>query len=447
MSRNNHFERFESHTQLKHFLLNAYLRQWAHILVQDRGRAHRRPRRIWFIDAFAGCGRDGVGAPGSPVIAADVAREIAAEYFGAPKGTALLPDRGMRVIAVEANAKRARRLKGNMQPYAREEPRVASVYTGVLQEFLGDLQPRVRHDPVLYFFDPFGVDGLDAEVLNQVFDGPRREVLLLFSDTGAVRLAGHAVAQAPNREQLLAERTRTKSLFGQDDDATLEQADLTFVEQRLGGYRGKQQSYDKMTRAFGTAAWVEIFLNTPPALRRERLLDLYGETLRKAGAKYVLRFQVTTSAGEHKYTLLHAATHSAAFAAMKKAMHSARRTIPRLAEQPVLFSLDDTKSAETDSRRHNAPAVETVASEEVRHLHDAVEQIARRFAGQAEVRWIDGRAGRVGVKHYALHDTPLLVHQFDDLKGVLARRGYLKTARPLTYAFPQVAEDGLSKAS
>lgn len=440
MSRNTHFERFESHTQLKHFLLNAYLKKWANILV------HRYPR-VWFIDAFAGCGRDAAGAPGSPVIAAEVAREIATERLGTPDGVPLRPDHGMRVIAVEANPTRATALAANMRKYAIEEPRVAQVHRGVLQDFIDVLRPRIRRDPVLYFLDPFGVDGLDAAVLSQLFDGPRREVLLLFSETGAVRLAGHAMAQAPSREQLLAERDFTQSLFGSDDDAAIEQADLAAIDQRLGGYGRKEDSFAKLTRAFGSEEWKTVFLNTPPALRRDRLLDVYCEVLRNAGAKYVLRFQVTTNAGEHKYTMLHASMHPAAFAAMKEAMHSARRTVPRLAEQPVLFSLDDSGATETDSLRAGAPTVETVASDAVRQLRDAVEQIARHFAGQAEVRWTDERAGRVGVKQYALHETPLLIHQFDDLKSELARRRYVTQARPATYAFPHVAEDCLSKAS
>lgn len=447
MSRNKHFERFESHTQLKHFLLKAYLKKWANILVQDRGRDDRRPRRIWFVDAFAGCGRDGVGAPGSPVIAANVAREIAAEYFGAPRGVPLPPDRGMRVIAVEANPAHARALAANMAMYTGEEPRVATVHAGVLQGFITDLQPRVCRDPVLYFLDPFGLDGLDAALLQQLFDGPRREVLLLFSETGAVRLAGHAMAPAPSREHLLAARDSTHSLFGADEDAAIEQEDLSVIDQRLGGYGRKEDSIAKLTRAFGSEAWKPVFLSTPPSLRRERLLDLYGDVLRNAGATYILRFQVTTNAGEHKYTMLHASTHPAAFAAMKEAMHSARRTVPRAAEQPVLFSLDDTESTGLDSARHDAPAVETVASDELRQVHEAVEQIARHFAGQAEVRWTDERARRGGVKQFALHETPLLPHQFDALKDALHRRGYRTASRPTTYAFPHVAQNGWSKAS
>jgi three-Cys-motif partner protein len=440
MSRNNHFERFESHTHLKHFLLTVYLKKWANILVTHY-------RRVWFIDAFAGCGRDDAGAPGSPLIAAQIAREIAAERFAAPAGVELPPRTGMHVIAVESNATRAGRLAENLAPYMTTEPRVAFGHEGVLQDFLADLQPKIRHDPVLYFLDPFGVDGLDAAMLHQLFDGRRREVLMLFSDGGAVRLAGQVEARVPTREALLAEQLHTKSLFGEHGDAEAEAAARADVERRLAGYTSSEQSRAIMTRAYGSDEWVAVTAKTAPSRRREALLDLYCDVLRRAGATHVLRFQVTTNAGLHKYTLLHASTHHAAFAAMKEAMHAARLSRPRGAEQPVLPSLFDASGGEDATSPTDTPSIEAAASDEARQVLEAVEQIARHFAGKADVRWDHGHAGRGSVRQYALHDTPLLIHQFDALKDALRRRGYLTKARPITYAFPNDAQRTLAKAS
>lgn len=56
-----HFELFESHTILKHLILDKYLKRWAAKLLS-------RWDEIWFVDAFAGEGCDRHGNPGSPLI-------------------------------------------------------------------------------------------------------------------------------------------------------------------------------------------------------------------------------------------------------------------------------------------------------------------------------------------------------------------------------------------
>ena len=64
-ARDKHFDEFEPHTLLKHAILKTYLATWAMRLLQW-GRAGDV---VYFVDAFAGQGRDGVGNPGSPAIA------------------------------------------------------------------------------------------------------------------------------------------------------------------------------------------------------------------------------------------------------------------------------------------------------------------------------------------------------------------------------------------
>ena len=68
-----HFERFEEHTLLKHGVFRRYLRTWARKLLFWTGRDFDR---IWVVDGFAGAGSDEVGNPGSPLIAAQTAREV-----------------------------------------------------------------------------------------------------------------------------------------------------------------------------------------------------------------------------------------------------------------------------------------------------------------------------------------------------------------------------------
>lgn len=50
-----HFKESEPHTRLKHAILRIYLFSWAYKLLHSRG---REARCVFFVDAFAGRGRD-----------------------------------------------------------------------------------------------------------------------------------------------------------------------------------------------------------------------------------------------------------------------------------------------------------------------------------------------------------------------------------------------------
>lgn len=69
--REDHFEEFQGHTLLKHLILDKYLKAWANKLLQWGAAGSR----VWFVDAFAGEGADKKGNPGSPLIAAKMARD------------------------------------------------------------------------------------------------------------------------------------------------------------------------------------------------------------------------------------------------------------------------------------------------------------------------------------------------------------------------------------
>lgn len=429
MPRKSHFERFEDHTRLKHFLLSAYLKQWATVL------APHHPR-IWFVDAFAGAGRDGTGVSGSPVIAAEIARAINAEHYAASAGTRLAPGRGMRVIAIEADHARFVRLDDSLRAFANEHPVVAIPREGTLTPPLLDrILEYVGDDPVLYFLDPFGVDGLDAAVLPRLLASSRAEILVLFSDEGAVRLAGKAGAKVPTREELLAERTRDPSLLGDEWDAELAAADRLAVDRVLAGHASNARAEEILARAFGDTNWRQVIDETPVEERRDRFVDLYDDVLRWAGATHVLRFEVSTEAGRHKYTLLHASKHVRAFAVMKDAMHRARNQRAPESLEPTLFGVDARGGGDGSRDDDTAPRVDTAASREAVQLEAVAVAIARHFAGRT-VRW-SGEYGDDTVRAYARDHTPLLFHQFEPLQRVLARRGYLARKRPVEYTFPE----------
>lgn len=448
MPRKNHFERFEDHTRLKHFLLDVYLKQWAVIL------AAKFPR-TWFVDAFAGAGRDTTGTPGSPVIAAGIAREINAEKYGIAAGATLPAAKGMRVIAIEADRKRYERLVDSMRPYTGETlPVVAHVREGTLPSLLDRMLGHVKTDPALYFLDPFGVDGLDAAVLPRLLQGPHAEILLLFSDEGAVRLAGKAGANVPTHEELLAERARDHGLFGlvPDLNAELAAADRLAVDRVLAGHASNGRADEILDRAFGGHAWRAAIDATDREDRQERFIDLYEDLLRHAGAAHVLRFAVSTEARRHKYTLLHASKQVRAFAAMKDAMHRAylRRRPDAPEPAPTLFGLlgdapgaasggappaPGSVNGEGAPTSDTEPVVEAAVTREARQIERAVDTIAAHFAGQAAVRWTDKPPAGT-VQQYALEYTPILKHQFPALQQALEHRGYLSRKTPATYAFP-----------
>jgi three-Cys-motif partner protein len=423
MPRDSHFERFEDHTRLKHFLLDSYLKQWASILLRPHLMSPGQRTRLWFVDAFAGAGRDRTGTPGSPLIAAEIARGVNAEFFPAGPTTSS----GMHVLAMEVDPQRAKQLEEHLEPFSQKPPFV-HVRQGELGEVLSPFLGYVQNDPVLYFLDPFGVEGLDAEMLRNILSAPKAEVLLLFSDEGAVRLAGKASATVPTKAQLLAERQRDPSMFGGEFEEQQAEADRTAVERVLSGHQSNPRAREILNRAFGGEWWQPIIEATPVSQRRERFVGMYEELLRRSGASHVLPFAVTTTAGRHKYTLIHASKHKRAYAAMKEAMHRARR---RFGAQtaPSLF---DGAAAE--------PGFMSV--EFGGDVAAVVDALTRHFAGR-RVRFSGAAYSDESVERFAVDETPLMKHELKALRAELERRGLAvrlpdgRLSVPAEFEFPK----------
>jgi three-Cys-motif partner protein len=418
MSRDTHFEFFHDHTRLKHFLLEVYLKQWGTIHISGRRKAgFPIPTSLWFVDAFAGAGRDEKGTPGSPLIAAEIATQINNEFYpGAGKSS------GMHVLAIEAHAGRYQRLEEALKPYSA----VAEVRHGTLQTRIDKLMPFLeKHSaPALFFLDPFGVHGLDAKLLPQIIRVKRTEILLLFSDEGAVRLAGKAEAKVPTRDDLLEQRRAGRLRFGDDFETQLEELDRLDVEKIIAGHASNSRAAEILDLTFGGKDWRKIVESTPAPQRRLAFVKLYAEVLKEAGAEYVLPFAVTTGEGRHKYTLMHASTHSSAFAAMKEAMYRAHKQRPAPESSEDLFqSLEIDAGADAQGRTFSSGA----------DVHEVVAQVCSAFSGQV-IRWAE-KSGET-VSDYALRHTPLLKQELSALKSELARRGYVEAQRPLTFRFP-----------
>jgi three-Cys-motif partner protein len=421
MPRNTHFELFQDHTRLKHFLLEVYLQQWATILISGRQRKGAPPpKSLWFVDAFAGAGRDEQGTPGSPVIAAKTAMQINAVHYPTVSKTS-----GMHVLAIEAHPGRCQQLKQALEPYAS----VAEVRDGTLQDLIDKVMPFLQKSraPALFFLDPFGVHGLDAKLLPKILGVDRTEILLLFSDEGAVRLAAKAEAKIPSRDELLAQRREGRLSLGDAFDAELDKQDRLDVEKIIAGHASNPRAAQILDLTFGGKDWRKILESTPPAQRRLAFVKLYAEVLKEAGAEYVLRFAVTTGEGRHKYTLMHASTHPSAFVAMKEAMHRAHKQRPAAdTGQDIFQNLGVDLGGEASDRTFSSDA----------DVQEIATQLCTQFGGQS-VRWTGNPPGG-DISGYALRETQLLKHELPLLQAELTRRGYLTVPKPLTYSFPEI---------
>ncbi len=226
----------------------------------------------------------------------------------------------------------------------------------------------------------------------------------------------------------MASRNSGPTILGPEYDAQLEQQERLAVERVLAGHQSNARADQILSTAFGGDYWRPIIQSTPKEQRRAKFVELYEEVLRKAGATHLLRFAVTTEAGRHKYTLVHASKHERAFAAMKDAMHRARGQLPKSETPPSLF---DAAPSEEPELSFGSVGAEIIA---------VADQVEEHFAGRT-IRWT-GEYGDATVKNFARDKTPLFPHEYPELQAELTKRGYVvlkksgKVSRPLEYRLP-----------
>jgi three-Cys-motif partner protein len=137
-------------------------------------------RNIWIVDGFAGSGAYETGEPGSPRVAAVWAREEELR-----RGNPLL-----RCINVERDPTCFEHLQRNLAPWKD----LVTNLSGGFADHLDEILRRIGHDPAFFFLDPFGVNGIEMEVIEKVFhrQNSKTEILLHFSDKSFKRMAGHS---------------------------------------------------------------------------------------------------------------------------------------------------------------------------------------------------------------------------------------------------------------
>lgn len=157
----------------KHTLLRQYLTVWASKL------GSLSPDLV-FIDGYAGTGSYEDGTPGSPLLALDIAREVAEQSN--PKN--------LQCHFVEQRPDHARKLRENVAQHS--ESNRARVHEGSIEDHLDGILATVGQRPTLVFLDPFGAS-FDADLLRESLLAERRqkvEVLLNVSLTTVWRIGG-----------------------------------------------------------------------------------------------------------------------------------------------------------------------------------------------------------------------------------------------------------------
>jgi three-Cys-motif partner protein len=170
------------HTRLKLDSLRVYAPEWFGVMLNLSAKLGFRS--AWFIDAFAGPGRfkDGVGtAPGSPVIACEAARDIAAE--AKRKNRDFTP----RLRFVEIDRRTRLQLADELKSFHGVVD--YEIVAGDAMAKLPRLIVAAGSDPLLTFLDPDGFAPVTFDLVARL--GARRAIteLLLSVDAHGLRRA------------------------------------------------------------------------------------------------------------------------------------------------------------------------------------------------------------------------------------------------------------------
>lgn len=394
-ARDHHFDSFPQHSQFKHEILRRYLETWVPRVALGRGVRGG----LVLIDAFAGEGKDAVGNSGSPVHMGRVAvRNI--ERLKELTGRKI----GLQVVAIEEDAERCGRLEAHMSPFGSS----VRVLNGTLEDYLDDLLKEFVGNPMLCFFDPFGISGLDSETLRKGILEPGREILMLVDSDGAHRLIRAATAKESRRSRKLRETSVNLSLFESPEQQTVR---ITAERDRSNAHLHKTgtAAASHLTRAIGSDSWRAIAA-LPRDSQRDAVVDLFERQLAEWGARFTTRIPVRNAAGQPAYVLLHASQHQSGRSAMKEAVHGALNS-----------GILPVEVCERLRAEMTAP-------------EDLLARIHSRFGGSV-VPWTEKAAPCL--KRFLLEDTDAFPWQFYDVKARLHASGWRLAGKKLLYSIPQ----------
>lgn len=250
----------EPHTKAKHEILLRYWQAWLPIMT-------RLPRRVLYIDGFAGPGKYEAGEDGSPLIVLRSARDHVAR-----------PDSEVVFVFIEKDEDRFRYLNAVLEEVKLTLPDNFKVYTnhGVFDDQMTSIFDHLDKQcaamaPSLVFLDPFGFSHTPFRTIERIMRYRHCEVLVTF---------------------MYEEINRFLSLPDQ------------------------AQAYDEL---FGTETWRRAIGVRDSAIRLRMIHDIYRERLRSV-ARYVRSFKMLNRQNRTEYFLFFCTNELLGLERMKDSM-------------------------------------------------------------------------------------------------------------------------------
>lgn len=132
-------------------------------------------RHVYYVDAFAGAGLYQNGEKGSALRAA----ELAQSYVEKNKSYRL------RCINIEADQDNFKNLQANTESYGS----LVKNLLGTFSENINEIVDRTSGSPALFFLDPFGIKGMDWDLIQQIIHrGNATDLWIRFDQTAVTRL-------------------------------------------------------------------------------------------------------------------------------------------------------------------------------------------------------------------------------------------------------------------
>ena len=227
--------KLDEHTRGKHLVLRSYLNAWFPVMGQSNG-------RILFVDGFAGPGEYEAREPGSPLIAINSLAEHRAKSMIRAEPIFMF---------IEQDAERAEHLKTVVRTARASLPANAkvSVKTGpfdqTMTQVLDQLDAQAKKlAPAFVMLDPFGVSGTPMDVIQRILKNPKSEVY------------------------------------------------ISFMYEAINRFKATDAFAPHLDGLFGTTLWRQGLGIEGPDPRKQFFYNLYTDQLRRAGAKYVVHFEL-----------------------------------------------------------------------------------------------------------------------------------------------------------
>jgi three-Cys-motif partner protein len=179
-------------------ILEGYLKAFVPVLG-----SHSRTKQVYFVDAFAGAGIYEDGAKGSAIRSVETARNY--EREGKPYS--------LRCINVENRPDNYQNLVKNTAPFGDLVLNLPGTFADNITRILDE----TANHSVLCFLDPFGVKGIDWQVIQKLIQRPApTDLWICFDHITLFRLAGFYDSEAASADKNLATLADTYGISDHD---------------------------------------------------------------------------------------------------------------------------------------------------------------------------------------------------------------------------------------